>query len=264
MQTCNPVALADSASAFYFDVLSLLADSDVPFLVGGAYALARYVGSDRETKDLDIFVRRADMGRTLELLEKAGYSTEIPFPHWLAKVRSGAFLVDIIFSSGNGIAAVDDLWFEHATDHRLLGVAVRLCPPEEMIWSKAFIQERERFDGADVLHLLNALGHRLDWDRLLARFGEHWPVFFAHIVLFRYVYPDRRDLVPQWVVDELTRRFGDLTPDASHVCRGTLLSREQYLFDLERHGYRDARRGPAGSMTDEAIRIWTKAIDERK
>ena len=41
-----------------------------------------------------------------------------------------------------------------------------LCPPEEMIWSKAFVQERERFDGADVLHVFRTLGRTLSWDRL--------------------------------------------------------------------------------------------------
>ena len=66
--------------------------------------------------------------------------------------------MDVIFNSGNGVARVDDLWFDHAPRTNVLGVIVRLSPAEEMIWSKAFIQERERFDGADVLHLLREVG----------------------------------------------------------------------------------------------------------
>ena len=58
---------------------------------------------------------------------------------------------------------VDDLWFTHAAPGRVLGVPVLLCPPEEMIWSKAFIMERERYDGADVAHLILACGRELDW-----------------------------------------------------------------------------------------------------
>jgi hypothetical protein len=42
-----------------------------------------------------------------------------------------------------------------------------------MIWSKAFIMERERFDGADVMHLIHENANRLDWNRLLERFGQH-------------------------------------------------------------------------------------------
>ena len=45
---------------------------------------------------------------------------------------------------------------------------VLLAPPEEMIWSKAFVCERERYDGADVNHLLRACGRQMDWQRLLA------------------------------------------------------------------------------------------------
>jgi hypothetical protein len=45
----------------------------------------------------------------------------------------------------------------------VLGVPVRLCPPEEIIWSKAFIMERERYDGADISHLIRACQGRLDW-----------------------------------------------------------------------------------------------------
>jgi hypothetical protein len=32
--------------------------------------------------------------------------------------------------------------------------------------------ERERFDGADVAHIILAYGDRLDWRRLLERFGS--------------------------------------------------------------------------------------------
>ena len=119
---------------------------------------------------------------------------------------------------------------------------VRLSPVEEMIWSKAFIQERERFDGADVLHLLRETGPSLDWPRLLMRFGDYWRVLLSHLILFGFVYPDKRHNIPAWVTDELVRRLSvsrtNLTND---VCYGTLLSREQYLHDLERTKYRDGR-----------------------
>jgi hypothetical protein len=35
-----------------------------------------------------------------------------------------------------------------------------------MIWSKGFVMERERFDGADVTHLLRAVGPKLNWDHV--------------------------------------------------------------------------------------------------
>src|SRR5206468_1316705 len=95
----------------------------------------------------------------------------------------------VIFSSGNGVAKVDDEWFEHATAGRFLGEDIQLCPPEEMIWSKGFLLERERCDAADVIHLIHARGPRLDWERLLRRFGPHWRVLLSHLILFGFVYP---------------------------------------------------------------------------
>jgi hypothetical protein len=160
---------------------------------------------------------------------------------------------------------VDDAWFEHAVDHQILGLPLRLCPPEEMIWSKAFIQERERYDGADVIHLLRELGPALDWSRLLMRFDSHWRVLLGMIVMFGFVYPDCRDRVPAWVTADLIRRFHEERAEpASRACNGTLLSREQYLHDLDRLGYRDPREKPYGRMTRREIRIWTAAIADKK
>jgi hypothetical protein len=141
---------------------------------------------------------------------------------------------------------------------------VWLVPPEELIWSKAFVQERERFDGADVLHLLHACGRTLNWDRLLARFDHHWPVLFSHLVLFQFVYPDRRADIPRHVLDGLSEGLRLLpTDDQEHVCFGTLLSREQYLFDLSALGYEDARLEPRGGMSTNETAIWTEAIRQK-
>jgi hypothetical protein len=169
MTPLAPTVDADRA-AFYVTSLTALRDASVPFLVGGAYALERYTGIVRDTKDLDVFVRGRDCDAALRALAEAGYPTELTFPHWLGKAAWGDAVVDVIFSSGNGCAPVDDEWFRYAVDAEVMGVPVQLCPAEETIWSKAFIMERERYDGADVAHLLHARGPSLDWHRLLRRF----------------------------------------------------------------------------------------------
>src|SRR6185503_16206765 len=101
---------------------------------------------------------------------------------------------------------------------------VLVCPPEEMIWTKAFVMERERFDGADVNHLIRHEGHRLDWDRLVSRFGPYWRVLFAHLVLFGFVYPQHQDLIPRAVLRRLARRLDRRERGANGACFGTLLS----------------------------------------
>lgn len=257
-----PVA-GDSLSTFYADALRRLTSSGIPFLVGGAFAQSRYTHLYRETKDLDVFMRPEDVDAALSLLAQAGYETSLPFPHWLAKVKLGSHLMDIVFNSGNGVARVDDDWFRYAVEEDVIGMRLRLCPPEESIWAKAFVQERERFDGADVMHLIRARAQTLDWDRLLARFGNYWPVLLGHLVMYRFVYPDRRDDIPARILVPLTERLLAQRPEPdNHVCFGTILSREQYLPDLRVFGYEDARLAPHGGMTHAQREIWTQAISK--
>ena len=260
-------ALDEESTAFYRRVLGILDAAGVPVLVGGAYAFAIYTGIERHTKDLDLFVRRSDFERVTRVLAGAGYRTELTFPHWLGKAYAGPLFVDLIFNSGNGTTPVDERWFHHAVEAEVLGVPAKIMPVEEMICSKAFIMERERYDGADVAHLLRACGESLDWRRLLERIGPHWRVLLSHLVLFGFIYPGERTLVPRGVMDELLGRLAQenaTPPGETRVCRGTLLSREQYLHDLTQQGYMDGRLRPVGTMSADEIAIWTEAIDEDK
>ncbi len=96
-----------AAISFYRGVMQTLDAGGVPFLVGGAFALAHFTGIERETKDLDLFIRRRDYERVAQLLTAQGHTTELAFPHWLAKVYCGKHFIDLIFNSGNGVSPVD-------------------------------------------------------------------------------------------------------------------------------------------------------------
>jgi hypothetical protein len=257
--------LAPETVRFFQEVIHALGRAGVPFLVGGAYTLHLYTGIERHTKDLDVFVRPDDCEKVLGALAAAGCRTELTFPHWLGKAYRGDDFIDVIFSSGNGLLSVDDQWFEHAVAGEVFGVPVRLVPPVEMIWQKSFVQERERYDGADVAHLLLARGRDLDWPRLLSRFGPHWRVLLSQLALFGFVYPSERDRVPEWVMnDVLVRLQAEVAapPPEDRVCQGTLLSREQYLIDVLRRGYADPRERPRGKMTRADVAHWTRSITE--
>jgi hypothetical protein len=298
----HPAPPTAEIAAFYRHAMAVLEQAGVSFLVGGAYAFARYTGIVRDTKDFDLFLLPRDFDAALAALAAAGYPVERNFPHWLGKARGvdGSF-VDLIFGSGNGLTPVDEGWFRHARRGEVLGVQVRLCPPEEMLWSKAFIMERERYDGADVAHLLHCCAEELDWQRLLARFGEHWRVLLSHLVLFDYIYPARpasqatpastasathpppaAARVPAAVMATLVERLSRETfepaagaegtaadavrgasgTSADLLCRGTILSRAQYLSDIATHGYLDARLLPSGNLSPEQVEQWTAAIED--
>jgi hypothetical protein len=256
--------LAESApdtNSFYRRTLHVLSDAQAPFLVGGSHAFLHYTGIVRDTKDLDLFVQAADLDRALEALAQSGYRTEITFSHWLAKAIQGDDFVDLVFASGNGVARVDDQWFEHSVEAQVLGMPVRLAPPEELVWQKAFVMERERFDGADIMHLILRCGPGLDWPRILERFAGNWRLLLSYLVLFTFVYPGERAAIPAGVLESLLADLRDGDDEPAKVCRGTLVSRSLYLVDIGRWGFREARIAPHGAMTPEQAVYWTWAID---
>ena len=252
--------LESDGCKFYLRAMELLTQDGIKFLVGGAYALERHAGIVRRTKDFDIFLMPEDIQHALHVLSEGGYQTELVFSHWLAKAHQGDDLLDLIFSSGNGICRVDREWFEHSVPGVVLGTQQHLCPPEETIWQKAFIMERDRCDSADVAHLLRARGAELDWKRLLRRFGEHWRVLYAHLILFGFIYPDEATQIPVDVMETLAARLAcetPLIPGDKQICRGTLLSATQYLIEITVEGYTDGRVKPLGRMSQKQVAQWT-------
>jgi hypothetical protein len=251
-------------NAFYRRTLHVLSDARVPFLVGGSHALLAYTGIVRETKDFDLFLKHDDLDAALDALRQAGYHTEITFPHWLAKAKQGADTVDLVFASGNGICRVDDMWFSNALEADVLGMPVKIAPVEELLWQKAFVMERERYDGADVAHILRSCAESLDWDRVLLRFEPYWELLLSYLVLFAFIYPSEGRRIPARVMNELMdrlRAMQDAPSTEDRVCRGTLVSRGQYLLDIGRYGFEDARLAPRGNMSPEDVIYWTWAID---
>jgi hypothetical protein len=251
-QTLDAMGPQDRAD-FFRRALAALDLAGIPYMIGGAYALERYTGITRDTKDIDVFVRPADSGRTLAAWSNEGFGIELTDPNWLAKAYEDDYFLDLIFNSGNGMCPVDEEWFAHAVDDTVVGMPVKLCPLEEMVWQKVYIMERERYDGADVAHLIRDFGPRLDWQRLLARIGDNWEVLLAHLILVNYVFPDDGEIIPQTVMDELLdrqRSQPERQKQEPRACRGTLISRYQYLRDIYELEYRDPR--PSAVRRDAA------------
>ncbi len=154
--------------------------------------------------------------------------------------------------------------FEFALEADVLGMPVKIAPVEELLWQKSFVMERERYDGADVAHILRSCADSLDWDRLVRRFAPFWELLFSYLVLFAFIYPSDRHRIPPRVFYSLMDKLRaevDSPPSDDRACRGTLMSRAQYLLDIGRYGYADARLMPHGNMSSEDAVYWTWAID---
>lgn len=250
------------AEAFYQDALKRLLASGVPFMIGEGYAMREYAGIFRDPKDLDIFCVKADYRKLLEVPRQAGYTPKLEDPRWIAKAFHRESYVDLIFNSGKGLCPVDETWLDFAPTAELLGCTVQLVPAEELIWSKAYVQHRERFDGADIVHLIRQQGRELNWERLLARMEAYWEVLLGHVLQFRFVYPGERDTVPRWLMAELLERARqqlEAPPPRERVWRGTLLARPHYEVAVTEWGYTDARALVGqGDGTGEAAEGWAQ------
>ena len=231
----------------YKRALGALNDAGVPYVVAGAYAIYEHTGIYRQTKDLDLFCEPQAVVGAMEALKRAGFRTRLEQGHWLAKALDDPYFVDVIFGMGNGLALIDADWYAHSKPAILAATPVRVAPPEELIWHRLFINERHRHDMADIAHLILTRGHLMDWDRLLAKTAEHWPLLLSQVQMFRYVYPGYRDQIPVRVVKELLERAERdamiaSAADREHdTTRGTLISRFSFAIDVNEWGFRDLR-----------------------
>ena len=201
-----------------------------------------YTGIYRDTKDLDIFCKPSEYPKILKHFADKGFETQLTDVRWLAKVFSGEYFIDIIFDTVNNICTVDDSWYENAHKGQFAGVDVLFIPPEELIWCKIYVQNRERYDGADLNHVILRYGKNLDWKRILFRLDPHWHLLLAQILQFQFVYPsDYHDIIPKWLFDELMQRAHeqyDLPPAVERVCRGPVIDQTQYMIDIKEWDYK--------------------------
>ena len=258
----------------YRRALQALNGANVPCIVAGAYAIYEHTGIYRQTKDLDLFFEPSAVIDAARALRAAGFRMRLEDLHWLAKAMVGDRFVDLIYGMGNGVAFIDEQWLKYSRSGVLAAQPVRIAPAEELIWHRLFISERHRHDLADVLHLLLCLGDVLDWERLLARVGEHWPLLLAQLQTFSFVYPGYRSNVPAWVMERLVEQaradIGRDDEEMADVTRGTLISRFSFTIDVREWGFADprgdlirvARSQPVIRAIGESD-VWDERSDDR-
>lgn len=225
----------------YGRALDALASREVPFLLGGALALHAHTGIWRDTKDLDVFVRPDDAERALDALARAGFDPEIVYESWLGKAWSDDVFVDVIWRNANALFPVEDDWLARGRPMRLLGRDVRALGVEELLVTKMLVGGRNRFDGADMLHLLHRRLEDVDWERLAILCGEHVGVMLAFLHLYRWAYPGWRDRVDARVLEDYAAR-ADEAGSGYGPFRGRLLDIQSFAVDVDDWGMPDPHR----------------------
>jgi hypothetical protein len=239
--TSRPPDFPPDQRRLFREVLTLFNRHRLPYVVSGAFALHEHTGIWRDTKDLDLFLPGEYAVEALQVLKDDGFETEVADDVWIAKAHSNGFSVDLITGMSNAAVTVEMSWVERGGPCWLFGVPTRVLGAEELIASKVYVTRRERFDGADICHVIYCTKGMLDWQylmRLLSQHGEHWEILFWHLVLFRYVYPASSHFVPRWLWQELLTRFRrEVTrPDPEAAFRGSLIDENMFFIDVMEWG----------------------------
>jgi hypothetical protein len=235
--------IAPEREDFYAESLRLLCETGHPFLLSGTFALSCYTGINRPTKDVDVFAKPSDALKILAWLRERDRAVEMVDERWLARITRGELFMDLIFSMPTSGTAVGDDWFRAAPKAEVYGSVVHLVPPTEFIVSKIFVQDRYRYDGADVAHVILKKHEEIDWRRLLDHLELYWEVLLMALLNVRFVYPSERDLVPKWLMDELLERLAaqrSMPGPGVRVCRGRIFSPRDYEIDVAEWGFSEA------------------------
>ncbi len=233
-----PPEFAPEQVKLFRAVLRHLNETGVPYVVSGAAALRQHTGICRNTKDLDLFLPAEHVDAALRSLQEEGFETEVKDPVWLAKAHRGEFYVDLITGMSNAVIVVDQSWIDRGISSDFFDVPVKILAPEELIASKLFVTRRERFDGADIAHVIFGTRGKLDWQRLMDLIGEHWEMLLWALLLYHYSYPAQSDYVPRAIWDDLLGRLRNSLDqaDKSAPFRGSLIDPMIFAIDVNEWG----------------------------
>jgi hypothetical protein len=198
----------------YQCVLDRAKHENVPFALGGGLAVSVYTGKGRYTKDLDLYILPEHRELAIEMVARCGlkdYHETKPYDrNWIHRAHNEEVIVDCIWAMANKRAAVDTEWLDRGPMIRMFDHQFRVIPPEELIWSKLYVLQRDRCDWPDILNLICATGPTLDWNHLIRRVAEDLPLVKGLVSVFSWISPERAAQLPAWVWSKL-----ELTPPKS-------------------------------------------------
>ena len=216
--------------ADYRSAIEALRNAGIRFLLGGGFGLAVLTHRWRNTKDIDFYILPRDREAAIAALSATGfvdYFDQRPYdPGWIYRSTRNGIIVDIIWSMANRRAEVDEAWFEHARSMTIRDETIPVAPPEELLWCKLYIMQRDHCDWTDIFNLLYAAGPQLNWDRLMRRLGDDLPLLQAALTVYQWLCPGRAAELPAKLRKQLhlARHDGDV-PECSEERTNLLDSR---------------------------------------
>jgi hypothetical protein len=168
------------------------------------------VGGWRNTKDLDLYTTQSNTPALKALLAENGfedYFEVLPYDRrWIYRAHRGNIIIDVIWAMANQRAQVDETWLQ-GPEVDVAGEKLRLLAPEDSLWSKLYIIQKDRSDWTDCLNMLYGVGPRMDWSKLIRNVGSDLPLLAGLVSVFSWLAPDRARALPLWIWEDLRLRM---------------------------------------------------------
>ena len=204
------IAIPERSISAFRQALEALNNSNIPFVIGGAFSIFHYSGMWRNTNDLDIYMERSYLPSAVRVLTEAGFRDYGEMAagdnEWIHHAVKYDTLVDIIWQPPNHMVPVDESIYARGPHGTFLDVPVRFLPADELVWTKLFTMNRHRCDWPDIFHVVRGNARDMDWWRLLNKIGDNWPVLLSFIILFDWTYPSDSPAIPEAIREELLDR----------------------------------------------------------
>jgi hypothetical protein len=191
----------------YRGVMTAALDRRIPFAIGGGMAAMAYAGQLRDARDIDFYIQPENREAMIQVVLDAGlldYYDRAPYDrNWIFRGFRDDLIVDVMWAMANQRAQVDAQWLKGPVVS-VDGLTFRLLRPEETLWTKLYVLQRDRCDWPDAINMLHSIGAELDWDYLLGRTAEDTLLMAALVKVFGWICPDRYNELPPPVLERLS------------------------------------------------------------
>jgi len=187
----------------------VLEANDIDYVVFGGIAVWAY-GRRRQTKDIDLLIRREDARRTLAALEDAGFLTEETDHRWLYKASLDHSDIDLIFEARGEVRLTADI-LSRRRSLEIGGVPFKVMDPENLVLMKILatkeIRPADWYDGLSVLENIGSF----DWDYLIGKTGKHITNVLSFLFFAESVSMEKTgaSLIPPEAIDLLIDIYRD-------------------------------------------------------
>ena len=146
-----------------------LRDADIPFAVGGGFAIWSRGGTASD-HDVDLLVKEDDAERALSVLADQGMRCERPPEGWLVKAYEGDVLIDLIYRPAG--LDVDDELLARCEPGLFEAMELPVLPPADVLVSKLLSLAEHELDYDGLLELTRLVREQIDWASVRERTAE--------------------------------------------------------------------------------------------